>query len=913
MSRLKGILARLRAVTRPSSADARMEEEFAFHVDMHAQRLRAEGVPPDEAERRARAMFGGVQQYREEMREGRRARWFDDTRADVRYGARSLWKSKGLTLVAVFSLAVGIGANSAIFSIVNSLLLRPRAVLRPEELVQVYSGHREIPYQTLSYPSYLDFQSSNGVFTGLAAYGFGFQFKLGGADDIEPVWGEPVSGNYFDVIGVRASLGRTFLPEEGEVPGRNPVVVIGHGLWQRRFAGDSAIIGKSVRMNGHQMTVVGVAPAEYTGMMNGWATEVWVPAMMLPVLEPSDGQLKLTSRGSKWVQLVGRLKPDATFDQARARFAVLSKTMQAQYPDEWTDERPDGIREQFVSLVPEKRGRLHPGMQVAAYAVAAMVFVVVNLVLAIACMNLAGMLFARGVARRSEIAVRIALGAGRSRIVRQLLTESLLLSLIAAAAGVVLAFWSLDALLASMPALPEGIRLAADIRIDWRVVAYTIAFTTLTGLLFGLGPALRSSRTEISAVLKDEAAAVSGAFRTSRLRRALVVAQVAFSLLLLISAGLLLRSLEKVRPTRLGYSSDRMVMTPLPIDEDEYDRARAVRFVEDVIERVSGIPGVEAVSVIDGVPGGFMGRTRSSIEVDGYTPARGEDMEIDANIVSAGYFTTMNTPIVQGRDFQTGDRDGAPCVAIINEAFGRQYFPGTASPLGRNLWRRVGRNEKEFCAIVGIVRDDAWQSLQREVRPFFAMPLLQDYPRRLTLMAHTTSDPSTMIPAVRNAIRALDPEMPLGEVRTLNDSIGAMAYPFRVLGFLVAGCGAMALLLASIGIYSTVTYSVAQRQREMGIRMALGARHPDLIRMMVTQAMTLVGYGLAIGLGLGFLLTRALSSLPFDTSLLFGVSATDALTFGGVTLLLALVAFTASYVPALKATKVDPVGTLRSS
>lgn len=914
MSRLKGIAARFRAFALPSRAERRMEEEFAFHVEMEAQRLQAEGVLPDEARRRAMARFGGVAQYREEMRDGRRARWFHDIGADLRYGARTLLKNKGLTFVAVFSLAVGIGANSAIFSIVNALLLRPRAVSRPEQLVQLYAGHRQQPYQTLSYPSYVDLRDRSSVFSGLAAYGLGWQFKLGGADDVELVWGEPVSSNYFDVLGVRAWRGRMFLPEEAEVVNRNPVVVIGYGLWQRRFAADPAVIGKAIRINNQQLTVIGVAPPEYTGMMSGWASEIWVPALLTSVLDPSGSQGLVNSRGSKWVTLIGRLKPGTTIDEARNRLALLSKAMQSEYPEEWLDEREDGVREHVVSVLSERETRVHPGMRSAAYALAAVLFVVVNLVLVIACMNLASMLFARGVARRSEIAVRLALGAGRGRIIRQLLTESVLLSLIAGVVGVVLAWWALDALLSFMPALPEGIRIAADVRLDWRVVAYTSGFATVTGVLFGLAPAMKSSRSDVASVLKDEASAVVGAFRASRARRLLVVGQVAFSLLLLIGAGLMLRSLEKVRPSRLGFASENIVVAPLALDDVAYDRASAQRFFEQLSERVASLPGVDAVSLIDGMPGGFMGRSRRSTEIEGYTPRSAADLHIDANRVGPGYFTSMRVPIVQGRDFDARDRDGAPCVAIINEAFAQRYFIGGVSPLGKHLAKFEGSREaRQSCEIVGIVRDNAFQSLQREVRPFYAMPLLQSDARRATLMVHTAGDPESFIPGVRSAIRALEPDMPLADVQTITASFGVALYPFRVLGFVVGGCGLMALFLATLGIYGTVAYSVAQRRREMGIRMALGAMRPDILRMVVGQGMKLVGYGLALGLLLGLALTRVLTSLPLDTTLLFGVSATDALTFGGVTLLLALVALAACYVPALKATRVDPVGTLRSS
>ena len=918
MSRLKGTLARLRARAFPGSAERRMEEEFAFHVEMQAKRLETEGLPPDEARRQALARFGGATQYREEMRDGRRARWFHDVRADLRYGSRMLWKNKGLTFVAVFSLAVGIGANSAIFSIVNAILLRPHAVSRPEELVLVYAGRKDMPYQTLSYPSYLDFRERNGVFTDLAAYGLGWQFRLGGADDVELVWGEPVSSNYFDVLGVRAFRGRTFLPEEGEVPNRNPVVVIGHGLWQRRFAADPALIGRTIKLNTQSFTVIGIAPPEYTGMMSGWASEVWVPAMMIPLLEPFRGERPLTSRGNKWVTLVGRLKPGTTLDQARSRFALLSKAMQAEYPAEWLErreERGGEGRENFVSLVPEKEGRLPPGMRVAAYGVAAVVFVVVNLVLAIACMNLAGMLYARGVARRGEITVRLALGASRSRIVRQLLTESVLLSLLAGAAGIALAIWALDALLAFMPPLPEGIRIAANVAPDWRVMLYSFVFAMVTGVLFGLAPALQSSRSDVSSALKDEASAVTGAPRASRGRRWLVVAQVGFSLLLLIGAGLMLRSLEKLRPTRLGYQSENMVVAPLSLGEGTYDRHRSQRFYEQLSDAIAALPGVEAVSLTDGVPGGFMGRTRRSTEIEGYTARAGEDMEIDANIVGPRYFTNMRVPIVLGRDFGPLDREGAPCVVIINEAFAQRYLGGSASALGKHLTRYVGPrgDQRQPCEIVGVVRDNAWQSLQETVRPFFAMPLLQSHQDFMMLFVRTSGEPAGVIPGVRSAIRALEPNMPLAEVQTLASLYRSILYPFRALGLVVAACGLLALLLATIGIYGTVAYAVAQRRREVGIRIALGAERTDILRLVVGQGLRLVGYGLALGLLLGAVLTRGLTSLPLDMTLLFGVSATDALTFAGVTLLLGLVALVACYVPALKATRVDPVGTLRSS
>jgi predicted permease len=833
---------------------------------------------------------------------------------DLRYAVKMLWKSKGVTVVAMISLAVGIGANSAIFSIVNSLLLRPRPVAAPEQLVELYSGDEEQPYHTTSYPSYLDFRERNEVFTGLAAYGIR-QYKLGGANEVEQIWGEAVSGNYFDVLGVPPALGRTFLAEENEVPNRNPVVVISHDLWQRRFHSDPSLVGRTITLNDQQLTVIGVAAAQYTGMFRGMSCQLWVPAMITPALEPSRGDGLVTSRGSKWLILVGRLKPGVTIDQARARFDLLSKDMQAAHANEWIRRKGNSVREQFVSVLAESETRVHPQMREAAYAVAALLFVIVNLVLLIACMNLASMLLVRAVARRAEIAVRLALGAARKRIIRQLLTESVLLSSIAGAAGILLAVWLLDLLLAFMPALPEGFRLALDLHLDWRVVVYTIAISTVTGLLFGLAPALQSSKADLSTILKDDSAMSTGRCRKSRLRMSLVVAQVAFSLLLLIGAGLVLRSLEKIRPTRLGFSSDNVVIAPLIMEEKEYDRRKTQEFYRSITERVAALPGVQNASLVENIPGNFMSGSRRGVEIEGYKPNPGESLHLDAVFAGPHYFTNMKVPFVQGRDFDERDQDGAPCVSIVNEVFAQRYFGGTGQSLGRHLIRDVGqKNEKQVCEVVGVIRDNYLHALQKDIPPFFALAVMQSDFRRMYLMVNTSNDPQGLVPSVRRTILDLDPKMPVTDVQTIGESFSFMLYPFRMLAAVMAACGLMALLLATIGIYGVVSYSVAQRTREVGIRMALGAMRGDILRLVVAQGMILVGYGLGLGLLLGFALTRVLtSSIFFETELLFGVSATDSLTFVGVTLLLALVALAACYVPALRATKVDPVEALRNS
>jgi len=828
---------------------------------------------------------------------------------DLRYGAKMLWKSKGFTIVAVTSLAAGIGANSAIFSLTNSILLRPRPVSQPEQLVELYVGEGEQPYQTTSYPSYLELRDHNDVLSGLAAYGIR-QFKLGDANEVEQIWGEAVSGNYFDVLGVAAQKGRTFAADEDLVPRRNPVVVISHTLWQRRFNSDPDLVGKTITLNDQSLTVIGIAPPQYTGMIRGLASEIWIPMAMMPAMgEPGDRIL--TSRGNRWLILAGRLKPETTLAQARARFDLLTRDMQRAHPEEWLSNHESGrVRVSAITVLPESETRVHPGMQSAVYAVVALVFVIVNLVLLIACMNLASMLLARAVTRRREMAVRLAIGASRFRIVRQLLTESVLLSVIAGAAGILLALWFLNLIVAAMPALPEGIRVALDLRLDARVVVYTIAFSTITGILFGLAPALYSSKADVSTVLKDDSSVF---YRKSRARMALVVVQVAFSLLLLVGAGLVLRSLEKIRPTRLGFSSENLIVGLVRLDEAKYDRAKTQEFYRGLSERIAALPGVQSASLVNTMPVMFLGRSRSSIEIEGYQPGADEDMQIDAVAAGPRYFTNMKVPLVQGRDFDERDRDGAPCVAVVNEAFGEKYFRG-ANSLGKHLLKRErGQNApKESCEIVGVIRDNAWQSLEKQVHPFYALALQQSEQKEFSLVVSSSGgDPASLIAAVRNTIRGLDPKIPVADVQTLGDYFSVGLYPFRMLAVVMGGCGVMALLLASLGIYGIISYSVAQRTRELGIRMALGALQKDILRMVIGQGMAVVIPGLALGLLLSFALTRLLTSSLLELELPLPVSATDPLTFAGVTMLLALVALLACYIPARRATQVDPIEALR--
>jgi len=814
---------------------------------------------------------------------------------DMRYGARMMVKNPGFTLIAVVTLALGVGANSVIFSVVNALLLRPLPVEKPEQLAAVYtSDFSSTQYGASSYPDYVDFRDRNQVFSGTVAYmPTAFSLNVDGTN--ERAFGEVVSGNYFSTLGVKPALGRGFLPEEDRTPGERAVVVIGHKLWQNRFGGDPAVVGRAIKLNGHSFTIVGVAPEKYSGLIRGIASDLWVPAMMIKQAAPSADYL--VERGDRGFLVMGRLKPGVTFYQAQADFRRIAEQLFKEWRQEWTNVRNQS---RVISLLPEGQARILPDLRTPVLIIMSLLMTVVGLVLLIACANVANMSLARATARRKEIAVRLSLGASRGRLIRQLITESLSLSLLGGVAGLLIGVWGTDLLMAFKPPAPVPIEI--DLGADWRVLGFTFGLSLLTGVLFGLAPALAASRPDLVASLKDEAGGATG---RGRLRGALVIAQVALSLMLLICSGLFIRSLRNASSVDLGFDADNLLAMSMDLQLQGYTEPAGRNFSRQLLDRVRALPGIVSASVTDELPLGS--GSRRAITIEGYTAQPGESTEVNSSSVAPGYIETLGVPMLRGRAFNEQDREGSPGVVIVNEAFARRYWSGQ-EPIGKRIQMgvaRSGANDSPYLEVVGVVKDGKYVTLDEEARPFFYLNLAQRYQSSPTLIVRTSGNPLDYLPAVRGEVAALDKNLPLYDVKTMRQHLGLALLPARLAGSVLGVFGVVALIMAAAGIYGVMAYSVAQRTREIGVRMALGASAGAVLRLMTRQGMKLTLAGMAIGLAASLALTRLMKSM------LFGVSATDPLTFVVVPLLLIMVAMLAALIPARRAARVDPMVALR--
>ena len=827
---------------------------------------------------------------------------------DVRYGFRVLRASPGFAAVAVLSLALGIGANTSIFSVVNAALLRPLPVTQPDRLVFVFNGSRTNPYSTSSYPDYVDYRDENEVFSDLLTYS-SITMSARADDQTELISGSIVSGNFFDALGVRAALGRTFLPEEDATPNTHPVAVISHGMWERRFGGDPKLIGQQLTLNGHAFTIVGVAPRGFNGPEVLENNEIYVPTMMQALVRPPRGGFSgdmnpdlLGRRGARWMRMIGRLKPGVGIEQAQAAMTAIADGLAQAYPED--------NRNTIATLFPVNK--VDPQAYTQLLSVAGLLLAVVAIVLLIACANVANLLLARASARRKEIAVRLAMGASRSRLVRQLLTESLLLSMAGGVVGLLFALWTIDLLKSATP--PDGIfSFTLDYKLDGRVLAFTFLLSLATGVTFGLAPALQASRPDLVPALKDEASAAAQGRRRFSLRSLLVVAQVALSLMLLIGAGLFLRSLNNAQTIDPGFNSDKILDAQLNINLLRYTKAQGREFYRQVIERIEALPGVESASLARVVPMSGAGRT-SSFLIQGQpgpdnvsrSEGTGPDVEnqytVNTNVIGLKYFSTMGIPLLRGRDFTPQDNEGAPLAAIVNEAFVSRYFDGEEA-LGKRLSFRGAQGP--WSQIVGVARDIKYRTLGEAPRPYVYVALQQNHETGMALHVRTIGDPVSVAGAVRREVQALDQDLPVTSLQPMSAVLGSSLFAARMGAVLLGIFGLLALLLAAVGLYGVMSYTVSRRTREIGIRMALGAQTGNVLRLVLKEGMALVGGGVAAGLIGAAAVTRLLASF------LYGVSPLDAPTFAAIPLVLALAALLATYLPARRAAKVDPMIALR--
>ncbi|MFN0107874.1 MAG: ABC transporter permease [Blastocatellia bacterium] len=806
---------------------------------------------------------------------------------DLRFAFRRLAKSPGFTFVAILSLALGIGANTAIFSLVNMILFRPLPVPEAGRLVTVSAIGNEGAMAAHSYLNYVDFRDRNDVLSGLLAYRFS-SMSLSRSGNNEKVWGYLVSGNYFDVLGVKPVIGRGFLPEEDKTRLSHPVAVISHSLWQSRFGGDASVVNSDVLINGKQFKVIGVTPAGFKGTEVMYTPEVYVPFAMQKWIEPESDYLD--ERDSQNLFLVGRLKSGVSSTQAEASLNMVAAQLAKEFPND-----NEGFK---IQIIPP--GFLLPQIRNGMLGVSAALMGLVALVLLIACTNLANLLLARATERSKEIAIRLSIGASRARIVRQLLTESVLLAVTGGLTGVLLAGWIIDLIMGLKP--PAEIPVTIELHVDWRVLVFSMLVSVVTGILFGLVPAMQATKPDLVSALKDVAS--QSGVRRSWLRSSLVVAQVAVSLLLLVAAGLTLRALQQLRGMNPGFNPENAVTMNFDLSLQGYQTDKGTQLRKQLLARIESLPGVQAASLTDFMPLS-MNYNGNSIFIEGAPVERGANAP-NAMTASVGlkYFEAIGAPILAGRELNELDQDGKTRSVVVNETFARKFFPG-GNPNENALGKRFKTSiEGEFWQIAGIAKDGKYWSIGEDQRMFVWFPLGSQLAFN-TLIVRTTAKPETMIGAIRGEFQKLEPNLPVTGAKTLTEHMNLSLFPARAVAALLAAFGVLALALAAIGIYGVMSYSVAQRTREVGIRLALGAQRSDVLKMILRQGMKLAGIGMAIGLTAAFVLTRLLSNL------LYGVSSTDAVAFIGVSLLLGIVVALACFIPASRAAKVDPMIALR--
>jgi predicted permease len=811
---------------------------------------------------------------------------------DVRYAFRMLGKSPMLTIIVILTLALGIGANTAIFGIVNGILFRPLPVKSPEQIM-VLAGQAQgdtLGIFQLSYPQLVDLRKQADAFSDVFAVqiNFGGLSYAGKADQF--IYGY-VTGNYFSGLGVQPALGRLFLPAEGEAGSKDPYIVLGYDFWQKRFGGDAGVVGKQALIDGEQATIIGVTPKGFQGTNFALDLDGYIPLNMQPVQAAAPFWTDRTGRG---LAVLARLKPGISLQQAQSSMNVVTARLAEQYPE--TDK---GMT---VRAVPERLARPQPFPNNIVPFIAGLFLALAALVLLLACMNVANILLVRATMRQREMAIRAAMGANRWRLIRQLLTESIMLALLGGIGGLAMGVWASGAVGALLPAGRLPIRV--DFGFDWRVFAYAMVAALITGAIVGLWPAVRAGRTDVNSVLQSGGRSDTAGVSRHRLRSVLVVAQVAGSLVLLIVAGLFVRSLVRAQHAYMGFDADHVLNLTLDPHEIGYDEARTKTFYHDLEARVRAMPGVQSASLAFSVPMGNV-QDGSMIYVEGQPPTPGQAPPLVIyNHVDEPYFDTMRVPLLRGRAFREEDNDKAPLVAIVNQTMAQQFWPNQ-DPIGKRFSLKSATGP--FTEIVGLAADGKYIFIGFDNKPYFFVPLAQSYMSYRTLQVRSSVPPESLIAQMQNEVRALDSNMPVTEVETMRQSLsgGNGFFIFQVGAILAATMGFLGLTLAVVGVYGVVSFAASQRTHEIGIRLALGAGKRDILRLVLQQGLALVIIGVLFGMVLAWALTRSMASI------LVGVSPTDALTYATATVVLAAIGFWACYAPARRAMQLDPMVALR--
>jgi macrolide transport system ATP-binding/permease protein len=883
-----GLIQRFAALFRRRHLEQDLDTELSAHLEMAMERNLARGMNAEQARRTALLDLGGVEQTKEIYRDQRGVPMIENFLQDLRFGLRMLRRSPGFSVLAILCLTLGIGANAAVFSWIEGILFRPYPLVAHQERLVALTGtaRGEAGLTPLSWPDFVDLQKRcTLVDSFLVTKIMGTTLSLG--DRAERTIGSIVSANYFDAIGVRPVLGRGFLPGEDVGSNAHPVTVIGYQLWQSRFKGDPAIIGKTQRLNGIEHTIVGVAPQGFLGTFVGWGMQFWVPASMEETFE--GGAYKLDDRGARWIESYVRLKPGVTIAQAQSEMSAVAARLESDFP---ATNRGRGIKLWPLWQTPfNNAGTLLPTL--------GMMLAVVAFVLLIACANVGNLLLARSFARRHEMTVRVAVGANRGRLVQQLVTEGLILSAVAAASGLLVAHWCRHALVLLFPAR-AGVTMTLPGEIDWRVVALSAGVCLASTLLLGLVPAMQTGKIDLAGALKSEmSGVVGGGEGKSWLRSGLVVLQVSLSFLLLVGAGLLMQSLQRIRTLNPGFSTQGVLFTAVDLQGAGYDAARAKTFDDELIERVQALPGVESAALARGTPLSYGSFSSAPIAVDGYQPPPEEQLAVEYNQVGPGYFATMGIPVLSGREFTRADNETGALVAVVNDVMVAKYWRGE-DPVGKRL-----QVKGQWLQVVGVAKVSKYQSVRESPKPFFYVPLRQDYSVGAALNIRTRVPAETMATELAREVHALDANLAPYEVISLQEQMERSTSPQRVAVTLLGILGGLALVLATVGLYAVMSYTISQSAREFGLRMALGAGASALLRQVLSRGLALTGVGVLVGTAVALGTTRLLGNL------LYRVSPRDPVAFGSALVVMTIASLAACFWPAWRATLTDPARALR--